>query len=388
MKLGWSVLLAWLAGLAACLAVAWLFGLPELAALAIATGAALGISAALLRLAKPPAVTAAIEPSTCNRGERATLRLSFSAPPGERSTPARLWGRLGTAGDGIVAVAGLGAGETTSVAVGLPTPARGIVRVSKLRIRTNDPLRLFHTECDADCEADLLVRPEVHQLPEDAGSGGRRSTPGRRRGSGPPSLQSDSELVGLRPYVRGDDVRRIHWRTSARLGEPHVVQVEPPVRSPATTVLLDQRPDSTAEGFERAVSAAASVLVAAATAGRSVRLVTRGSDGDVIDSEPTPPADVGDLLDTLATVSRLSGGLGGSPEVGGADEDTLVWCTATTATQLEVPEGVDTVVTCAGGTGEQFTARLGTDQARLVAWNADTSLAEAWLASGTAEQPA
>ena len=65
------MLLAWLAGLAACLAVAWLFGLPELAALAIATGAAVGISAALLRLSKPPAVTALIEPSTCNRGDRA-----------------------------------------------------------------------------------------------------------------------------------------------------------------------------------------------------------------------------------------------------------------------------------------------------------------------------
>lgn len=278
-----------------------------------------------------------------------------------------------------MAVSALEAARNSTVSVALPTPARGLVRVNNLSLRTSDPLRLFYRDRDLDCMANLLVRPEVHELPGSIGSGGRRVSPGRRTGGGASPMESDSELIGLRPYVRGDDVRRIHWRTSARLGEPHVVQVEPPVRSPGTTVILDQRPDSTAEGFERAVSAAASVLVAAAGSGRSVRLVTRGHDGTIMDSEPTPPAQLGSLLDTLATVARVAVPAVEPGDVSGTEEDTVVWCTASNASHIDVPPGVDTIVSCDSRAAGSLDADV-----HHVAWGGDGGLADAWLL-GTSE---
>ncbi len=68
-----------------------------------------------------------------------------------------------------------------------------------------------------------------------------------------------------RGYRYGDDLRRVHWRSTARYGELMVRREEQPQRA-RCTVLLDTRvvayegagPDS---AFEWAVSGAASVLV-------------------------------------------------------------------------------------------------------------------------------
>ena len=367
--------LAWVAGLGTAISLAWLFGLPELAALAVAVGMSLALAAGWVLLARPPGLVATIEPAHCNQGETATLLLRFSAGPSRPSCAVRLSGRLGTAGNGIVAVSRLPPGGTTTVRVSLPTPNRGLVRVSGLKLRVIDPLGLFRLDTEPECTADLLVRPPIEQIRPLLAGGGRQPAPGRRTGSASPMTESDSELVGLRPYVRGDDVRRIHWRTSARLGEPHVVQVEPPTHSPGTTVLLDQSHDSTAEGFERAVSAAASVLVAAAAAGRSVRLLTHNSDGSLVDSGRTPAENVGDLLDTLATVTRMGDG-GGDLHSGVSESDTVVWCTASTAADTAVPNGVDTVVTC-----DRAGSALAEAEVTQVSWSGTASLSEAWAAA-------
>ncbi|MGI9578915.1 MAG: DUF58 domain-containing protein [Microthrixaceae bacterium] len=373
MRLRVGPIVAWLLAAVAMVALAWLFGLPELAALAVAVTASVLISAAWLNAARAPDVVARVEPSTCNQGDPATLRITFSAAERRRSSPTRLWGRLGTAGEGIVAVATLAPAEQCSVRVVLPTPLRGLVRIGPLSMRLNDPLRIWHLDSEVDCGATLLVRPAVHQLPESALAGGRRPAEGRRLSAGVAITDSDTDLVGLRPYVRGDDVRRIHWRTSARLGEPHVVQVEPPVRSPGTTIVLDQGPHATPEGFERCVSAAASILVAAADAGRHVRLVCRDSDTTVADSDALPGEAVGDLLDVLATVSRQAAFGPSPPDPSTSQEDTLVWCTASTAEAVDAPAGVDVVVTC-----DEAADVAVRGAATVVRWRAGNSLAQAW----------
>ncbi|HEX2193051.1 MAG TPA: DUF58 domain-containing protein, partial [Acidimicrobiales bacterium] len=85
---------------------------------------------------------------------------------------------------------------------------------------------------------------------------------------------SGEDLYGLRPYQVGDDLRRVHWPSTARTGDLMVRQLELPWQGRAT-VLLDVRralyDDAT---FEAAVSAAASVLEASWRAGALVRLVT------------------------------------------------------------------------------------------------------------------
>jgi uncharacterized protein (DUF58 family) len=71
----------------------------------------------------------------------------------------------------------------------------------------------------------------------------------------------------LRRYAQGDDLRRIHWRTTARVGELMVRDDgdrDDPGQT-ATTVLLDVGDDATpADELDRAVEVTASVLSAAA----------------------------------------------------------------------------------------------------------------------------
>ena len=82
----------------------------------------------------------------------------------------------------------------------------------------------------------------------------------------------------MREYRRGDDLRRVHWRSSARVGELMVRREEQPWQSRAT-VFLDNRAGAhrgqgIASSLEAAVSAAASIAVHLSQRGFTVRLVT------------------------------------------------------------------------------------------------------------------
>jgi uncharacterized protein (DUF58 family) len=95
-----------------------------------------------------------------------------------------------------------------------------------------------------------------------------------------PGLQTGGdEFHSLRPYVIGDDLRRVHWPSTARRDELTVRQDERHQQG-RTTVLLDvRRAVHTEATFERAVSATASLLVAAEVRGDEIRLVTtEGTD--------------------------------------------------------------------------------------------------------------
>src|SRR5262249_17162619 len=54
-------------------------------------------------------------------------------------------------------------------------------------------------------------------------------------------LGTGSELAMIRPYVAGDDVRRIDWNVTARTGEPHV-RVDLAERVLVTWLVLDASP--------------------------------------------------------------------------------------------------------------------------------------------------
>jgi uncharacterized protein (DUF58 family) len=57
-------------------------------------------------------------------------------------------------------------------------------------------------------------------------------------------LGDGTELAQVRPYVLGDDVRRMDWNVTARTGEPHV-RVHVPERAADSWLLLDTSPSMT-----------------------------------------------------------------------------------------------------------------------------------------------
>jgi uncharacterized protein (DUF58 family) len=86
------------------------------------------------------------------------------------------------------------------------------------------------------------------------------------------------EFHGLREYVDGDEPRSIHWKASAR-SEQLLVKEHTTEGLRRCTVVLDSQSSTYREedGFERAVTVAASLVHSADRAGLSTRFVTAGS---------------------------------------------------------------------------------------------------------------
>lgn len=104
------------------------------------------------------------------------------------------------------------------------------------------------------------------------------------------------DFYTLRQYQRGDDLRRVHWPSSAKTDELMIRQLETPWQARAL-VLLDVRSRvyESAEAFETAVSGAASVVT---------HLVGAGFAADIWagDAETLDAARYGVAMERLATV--------------------------------------------------------------------------------------
>ncbi|MFG2980388.1 DUF58 domain-containing protein [Streptomyces sp. NPDC048258] len=192
---------------------------------------------------------------------------------------------------------------------------RGRYPLGPLQLRLTDPFGLVELTRSFSTYDTLTVIPRTEPLPpvrltgesSGYGDGSRRSL----------ALAGDDDVIP-RTYRRGDDLRRVHWRSTARYGELMVRREEQPQRSRAT-VLLDTRqvafdgagPDS---AFEWAVSGAASTLVHLLEQGFSVRLLTDtgdsvpGEGGGGFSSGRHESAEAaGLMMDTLAVVGHSDG---------------------------------------------------------------------------------
>ena len=93
---------------------------------------------------------------------------------------------------------------------------RGRYTLGPVTATTGDPLGLFRRELALAPEHQLLVLPPV--LPLSTFDLYPGAMPGRGRGS-QRSLQTTTNAVTVRPYVPGDALTRIHWPSTARLGQ-------------------------------------------------------------------------------------------------------------------------------------------------------------------------
>ena len=141
--------------------------------------------------------------------------------------------------------------------------------------------------------------------------------PVRRTGRGGDSDLGGAGVVGdpdlsVREHRHGDDLRRVHWPTTARRGQLMVRPDQHPQDHNAV-VLLDSRADGqrgarrAARTLELLVSAAASVVVHAADLGQRVALLGDGEDPlpgshDTAHRDDAADDPVEEALDRLAVV--------------------------------------------------------------------------------------
>ncbi|SFW76482.1 DUF58 domain-containing protein [Amycolatopsis australiensis] len=180
---------------------------------------------------------------------------------------------------------------------------RGIQQVGPLRATITDPFGLCEFERELIGHSRLVVVPRVVPLwglPSGAGIGvGDDGTVRLHAGQGEPD-------VIVRQYRQGDDLRKVHWRSTARRDEIMVRVEERPWRG-GTTVLLDHRAaahhgSGPAASLEWAVSFAASAALHLRRSGHRVRLVTE--HGATLADAPGEGGDHYDnvLLDALAAL--------------------------------------------------------------------------------------
>jgi uncharacterized protein (DUF58 family) len=159
----------------------------------------------------------------------------------------------------------------------LPTERRGIHRVGPLEVVVGDAFGLVRSNTEAAEAVEVTVLPRIDQVEPVPFTVGHDPLAGSLQ---PNALgRAGDDFYALRPYVVGDDLRQIHWPSTARHDELLVRQQEQPWQG-RTTVMLDlRRAAHDAESIEVAVSAAASIVHANTQRGDLVRLVTTdGSD--------------------------------------------------------------------------------------------------------------
>ncbi|HET9873853.1 MAG TPA: DUF58 domain-containing protein [Propionibacteriaceae bacterium] len=139
---------------------------------------------------------------------------------------------------------------------------RGRFATGPLMVRTSDPFGLVSLDRRFVATSEVMVTPEVVPLPAMRTAGGAGST-GEARPHRIGVVGQDDSLV--REYRQGDDVRRIHWRSTARWGDL-MVRREEQALDPSASILLDSRSVAHAghgmhSSIEWAISAAASIAI-------------------------------------------------------------------------------------------------------------------------------
>ncbi|MFC6345518.1 DUF58 domain-containing protein, partial [Nocardioides hankookensis] len=137
---------------------------------------------------------------------------------------------------------------------------RGVIPVGPLLGRRQDPLALVRWNETWSDASELLVLPRMVAVDSLVGGAVRDQ-------EGIPSDEismSDLAFHALREYVPGDELRHVHWRSSAKAARLQIRQYHDTRRSHLTLV-LDTASSSYAdpEDFETAVSAAASIAARA-----------------------------------------------------------------------------------------------------------------------------
>jgi len=254
-----------------------ILGVTELFGMSVAVLALVLVSVVRLRASHVrAAVSARLSPEVIEATQPTVLELFVENTGAVPTPPSRL--QLVPSGGGRhrILVPRLAPGERATVTIGLDSSRRGRHAISGYDAVLTDALGLASKRVVTTGGISYLVRPRTeelpHTLPLSAGLGDQEST----------HSAAERILTGasmLRGYVPGDDLRRIHWPTTARVGELMVREGGDPDsanRSGTTIVLGTSRGGG--DAFERAVEVAASLATVALREGMLRVVTTSGYD--------------------------------------------------------------------------------------------------------------
>ena len=280
--IGWMVLGLGLGALVVATVTSW----RELAVLGIACLALTVLALPFLLGRTSVSVDLRLQPERVAAGESVAAGVLVVNKASSRLVPTTLEVPVGSAIHRY-GISSLPPGATHEESVTIRTERRGVIPVGPAMTRRGDPVGIFSRDVVWTPVREVLVRPHLVPM-ESLGAGLMRDLEGVSTDA---VSQSDLAFHALREYVAGDDLRHIHWRSSAKVmastGESALLvrQYLDTRRSHATIVVDDQLSSwFDPEDFETAMAVAASIAVRAVLDEFDVSFVcgshaSTGSDG-------------------------------------------------------------------------------------------------------------
>jgi uncharacterized protein (DUF58 family) len=182
----------------------------------------------------------------------------------------------------------------------LPTTRRGVFEIGPVELPRSDPFGLCRSVQRMGDAQQIQVRPRIFSL-RPLPTGLSRNLEGPSSDASP---QGTITFHRIREYALGDDLRNVHWPSTAHKGAL-MVRHYVDTAQPYTVVLLDLDPDRySGESFEEAVDIAASVVSSASIGKAPVQLRTSSGDriGGPAQRDPSP------LIDYLTRVAPVASG--------------------------------------------------------------------------------
>jgi uncharacterized protein (DUF58 family) len=244
-------------------------------------------------------------------GERAVGALTLANRGTRAILPSRVVLPVGS-GRGEFGIQRLAPGDEAEELFAIPTQKRAVVKVGPVSVVRGDPLGLFERAHRRDEPVDLFVHPRT-VLFDGQSLGYLRDLEGLPAAD---LSRDDVSFHALLEYQPGDDLRHVHWRSTARTGTMMVRQYEETRRSHFVIGLSRSLSDyATADDFELGISAAGSIGLRAIRDSQRVDVRVQGRE---------LPAGTGkQLLDSLAAVENSRPREGGIAELAGIVAATM-----------------------------------------------------------------
>lgn len=244
-------------------------------------------------------------------GERAVGGLTLANRGSRAILPSRIVLPVGS-GRGEFGIQRLAPGEEAEELFAIPTQRRGVVKVGPVSVVRGDPLGLFERAHRRDEPVDLFVHPRT-VLFDGQSLGYLRDLEGLPAAD---LSRDDVSFHALLEYQPGDDLRHVHWRSTARTGTMMVRQYEETRRSHFVIGLSRSSGDyAQDDDFELAVSAAGSIGLRALRDSQRVDMRVQGRE---------LPAGTGkQLLDSLSAVESSKPKEGGIADLAGIMSATM-----------------------------------------------------------------
>ncbi|MGX1703304.1 DUF58 domain-containing protein [Microbacterium sp. NPDC055357] len=244
-------------------------------------------------------------------GERAVGALTLANTGTRAILPSRVVLPVG-AGRGVFAVRRLAAGESAEELFAIPTQRRGVLAVGPVSVVRGDPLGVFERVHRRDEPVDLFVHPRTVAF-----SG--QSLGFLRDLEGLPATdlsRDDVSFHALREYQPGDDLRHVHWKSTARIGDMMVRQYEETRRSHFVIALSRSAADyRDSDEFELGISIAGSIGLRALRDSQRVEMRVQGRE--------LPASNGKRFLDSLSIIDHSRPREGGIVELAGTVAATL-----------------------------------------------------------------